>query len=295
MHFAGCTLHFMVLSLLLLAPFGKADAGFERRNAGPRSLGAAGALGAFGDGPWCFYINPAHVTDVTETGFFYTPSLNGLQEIKSTGISFRNNSFGIDYAAAAQTFGFEMYRETVFTFNLSVPVHDFLFIGSNTNLNHLFIQDYGTDLSFSFDAGIRMFLSENFSLGFSATNLTSSSMTLSEDRLPQSFTGSIGYLSGPFNMGLEYYKEIGFPSAVRVAAEYSPVRFLTVRTGTASGTNAFNAGLSLRFSSFEVEYGTMIHRVLGTTHSFGISVRFGGTAGSEYESIRRYRTSLRGE
>lgn len=292
MRVAGCALRFLAFSLFLLAPFGEADAGFERRNVGPRSFGAAGVLGEFGDGPWCYYLNPAHVTDITEAGFFYTPSLNGLQEISSTGISFRNNSFGIDYTAAAQTFGFEMYRETVITLNLSVPLYDFLFIGSNTNINHLFIRDYGTDLSLSFDAGARMFLSDNFCLGLSATNLTSSSMTLSNDRLPQTFTGGIGYLSSAFNLGLEYYKEIGFPSAVRVAAEYSPVTFLTVRTGTASGTNSFNAGLSLRFSSFEVEYGTMIHRVLGTTHSFGISIRFGGETGSEYESIRHYRALL---
>lgn len=293
MLFTGRVTFAFVLSFISLATSGDTYAGFERRFAGPRSIGVAGALSAFGDDAWCFYSNPARAASINEVDLFYTPSIYGLQEIKSTGISYRDNSFGVDYSLAAHTFGYEIYRETVFSINLSVPLYEFLFLGSNANLNHLFIKEYGADLALSFDAGARMFLSENFSVGFGATNLSSSTMTESNDRLPQVFAGGIAYLSDALNLGVEYYKEIGFPSSVRVAAEYSPVEFLTVRTGTASGTSSFNAGFSLRLSSFRVEYGAMFHQVLGTTHSFGVSLCFGGRRESEFESIRRYRESLR--
>lgn len=293
MRFAGRAMFALVLSSVSLATFNEAYAGFERRFLGPRSIGAAGALSAFGDGAWCFYYNPARAANISEVDLFYTPSIYGLQEIKSTGISYRDNSFGVDYSIAAHTFGYEIYRETVYSVNLSVPIYDFLFIGSNTNLNHLFIKEYGTGFAVSFDAGAKMFLSENFSMGFSATNLSSSTMTMSNDRLPQTLAAGIAYLSDALNLGVEYYKEIGFPSAVRLAAEYSPTGFFTVRTGTASGTNSFNAGLSLRLSSFGIEYGAMFHHVLGTTHSFGVSLRLGDRRESEFEISRQYRESLR--
>lgn len=293
MYVAGSMVQLLVLLLLLIAPLRESYAGFERRFTGARSMGAAGTLDAFGDGPWCFYLNPAQITDMTEAALFYTPSVDGLSEVRGTGISFRSNAFGVNYSFAVQTFGFDMYRETVMTANLSTPLRDFLFVGSNVNVNHLFIEYYGTEISVSLDAGARMFLSDNFSLAFSVTNLSSTSMTLSEDRLPQAFAGGIGYLSEALDVGVEYYKEIGFPSSVRIAAEYSPVRYITVRSGTASGTNSFNAGLSLRLSSFEVDYGAMFHRVLGTTHSFGVSFRVGGGDRTEYESIRQYRGSMR--
>lgn len=293
MRIAGCLVFAFVASLLLIVTFGEAYAGFERRFVGTRTLGTAGALSAFGDGPWCFYFNPARAAKINEVNLFYMPSVQGLQEVRSTGISYRDNSFGFDYTIAAHTFGLELYRETVLTANMSLPVHDFLFVGTNVNLNHLFIKGYGTDIVVSIDAGAKMFLSRNFSLGFSMTNLSSSSMTVAEDRLPQALAGGVAFLSDAVNLGVEYYKEIGFPSAIRMAAEYSPVRFVTVRMGSASGTNSFNAGLSVRLSAFEIEYGAMFHQVLGTTHAFGLTFSFGGDSRPEFECIEKYRESLR--
>ncbi len=293
MNIAGRVLSLSTLPLLLVLAFEESFAGFERRCAGTRSLGTAGALSSFGEDAWSFYANPAHAADISEAGLFYVPSTLGLQEVKSTGISYRDNFFGVDFSGALQSFGYEIYRETVMSANVSIPLFDFLFVGSNINLNHLFIRDYGTDLAASLDVGSRIFLSDRFSVGLSVTNLNSASMTQSDDMLPQSLAGGVAYLSDALNLGIEYFKELGFPSAVRVAAEYSPASFITVRTGTASGSGSFNAGLSLRLAPFTVEYGAMFHQVLGVTHSFGVSVKFSRTGESEFESIRRYRESLR--
>lgn len=200
---------------------------------------------------------------------------------------------GIDFSGAAQTFGFDLYRETVFTLNLSVPVYDFLFVGANANANHLYIKDYGTDLSISIDAGAKMFLSKNFSIGVTTTNLNSASATLSNDRLPQTFTGGIAFESDELNVGLEYFKELGFPSSVKIAAEYSPVRFISVGVGSSSGTNSFNAGVAVRFSSFQIEYGAAFHQMLGVTQSFGVSFNFLADDKSEFERIEEYREEIR--
>ena len=282
-----------ILFFLCLICGSRADAGFERRYSGARSLGTAGTLCAFGDDPWSFYYNPAHAAALRELSVFYVPTTLGVQELKSTGIAYRDNFFGIDFGGAAQTFGFDLYRENVFTLNLSVPLYDFLFVGTNVNANHLFIKDYGTDLSVSFDAGAKMFLSRNFSLGFSTTNLNSASETLSKDRLPQTLSGGIAFESNELNVGLEYFKEVGFPAAVKIAAEYSPVKFVTFRAGSASGTNSFNAGVALRFLSFELEYGAAFHQVLGVTQSFGISFDFSRSDKTEFEKIQDYREALR--
>lgn len=272
----------------------RAFAGFERRFLGTRALGASGALTAFGDGGWSFYFNPARSSDMNQIDAFYSPAIFGLQEIRSTGISISNNSFGINYTAAVHTFGFELYRETVFSLNLSLPVYDFLFLGSNANLNHLFIKDYGTGLALSIDAGARVFVLENLAAGFSVTNLNSCSMTLSNDPLPQALAAGVAFVSEKLNIGLDYYREIGFPSALRIAAEYSPFNFITFRTGTASGANSINAGLSLRLSTFEIGYGGMFHRILGATHSFSVSLDFGNNGNSEFEQMQKYRNSLKG-
>jgi hypothetical protein len=270
-----------------------AQAGFERRYSGARSLGTGSALCALGEDPWSFYYNPAHAANVSETSAFFIPSVLGITEVKSTGISYRGNLWGLDFSCAAQTFGFDLYRESVFTLNSSLPVYDFLFVGANLNANHLFIEGYGSDLSISADAGAKMFLSKNFSVGFATTNLNSASATVSKDRLPQTFAGGIAYLSEQMNIALEYFKEIGFPSSVKIAAEYSPLSFLTLRAGTASGTGSFNAGIGVRFLSFELEYGAAFHQVLGLTQSFGVSFNFSTADKSEFERIGEYRASLR--
>lgn len=274
---------------------GESYAGFERRYAGARSLATAGALCVFGEDPWSFYYNPARAAKIRELSIFYVPSVLGIAEVKATGVSFRDNLWGIDFGGAAQTFGFELYRENVFTLNLSKPLYHFLFIGANVNIDHLYIKNYGTDLTASVDAGAKMFFSRNFSIAFSMTNLNSASMTRSNDRLPQTFTGGVAFESEALNVAVEYFKELDFPSAIRIAAEYSPARFVTLRAGSASGTNSFNAGLGVRFLSFELEYGAAFHQVLGVTHSFGLSLNFWNQEKTEFEKVEDYRRALRGE
>lgn len=290
---AGRVVYFFTLSFLFLLTVGESYAGFERRYAGARSLATAGTLCAFGEDPWSFYYNPAHAAKIRELNLFYVPSVLGTQEVKATGIAYRDNLFGVDFGVAAQTFGFELYRENVFTVNLSRAIYDFLFLGANANVNHLYIKSYGSDLTVSIDAGAKMFLSRNFSLAFCMTNLNSASATLSNDRLPQAFTGGVAFESEELNVGVEYFKELGFPSAIRIAAEYSPAKFVTFRAGSASGTNSFNAGLAIRFLSFEMEYGAAFHQVLGITHSFGISLKFLDGEKSEFENIEQYRKAIR--
>jgi hypothetical protein len=288
-HIVICTAFFLVVGPLSCDAY----AGFERRYSGARSLATGGTLCAFGEDPWSFYYNPAHAADIREIGAYFIPSVFGIQDIKSTGLAYRDNLWGIDLTGGGQTFGFDLYRESVFTLNLSLPLYDFLFVGTNVNANHLFIKDYGTDLSISVDAGAKMFLSKNFSIGFATTNLNSATATLSNDRLPQTFSVGIGFMSEELNIGLEYFKEIGFPSSVKVAAEYSPLKFLTIRAGSASGTNTFNAGIAARFLSFEVEYGAAFHQVLGVTQSFGVSFNLSHDDKSEFERIEEYRANLR--
>jgi hypothetical protein len=268
-------------------------AGFERRYSGSRSLATAGTLCAFGEDAWSFYYNPAHVADMRELNIFYVPSILGIQEVRSTGLAYRDNLFGVDFTTAAQTFGFDLYRESIFTLNLSVSLYDFLFIGGNLNANHLYIQSYGTDLSLTVDGGAKMFFARNFSFGLNATNLTSSSATLSRDRLPQTFSAGIAFESNDLNVGVECFKEIGFPSAVKIAAEYSPVKFVTLCAGSASGTSSFNAGVAVRFLSFEFGYSAGFHQSLGVTQSFGVSFNFVHDGKTEFERIESYRESLR--
>lgn len=284
----------LFVALVLCLPT-ESRAGFERRFAGARSLGTGGALCSVGEDPWSFYFNPARAAQIRELNIFYVPSVLGVEEVKATGLAYRDYLGNVDIGASAQTFGFDLYRESVFSLNVSMPVYEFLFVGMNLNGNHVYIDGYGTDFSVSVDAGARMFLSDHFSFAFGATNVNSASMTVSNDRLPQTFSAGIAFQSSQLNVGIEYFKELGFPSSARIAAEYSPIKFLILRCGSASGMNTFNAGISLKFLSFELEYGAAFHQVLGTTQSFGLSIRLQDVFGSEFEKILDRRKILRGE
>lgn len=290
---AGNATSAIFLTIAVLASATDAFAGFERRYIGARAIGSSGGLTVFGDDPWSFYYNPARTAEVSGVNLFYSPAFMGMPEVKSTGISYRGKVMTLDCGAGLHTFGLDSYRETVATLNISSPVSDFLFAGINANLNHLYILNYGTDLTVSLDAGLRTYFSENLAAGFAVTNLNSASMTYSRDRLPQSLAGGVAYMSDRVNIGVDYFKELGFPSSVRVAAEYTPVDFVTFRTGTLSGTGSFSAGFSARISRFVMEYGAVFHDVLGTTHMFGISIILGGGGESEYARGRRYREELR--
>ena len=274
---------------------GLSQAGFERRYAGSRSLATAGAISPFSEDAWAFYANPARAARIDEAGVFYVPDLFGVPEINSTGVAWRGQLFGFNCGSAFQTFGYDYYRESTLSVNLSAPVERSLFLGTNFNLNHLSIRDYGTDLDLSIDAGARMFLSDEFSVSFCMTNLNSATMTISRDRLPQTLAAGIGYQSEILYAGVVYFKELGFPASMRIGAEYSPLKFLTLRVGSESGSNAINTGFALRFMAFTVEYGVSFHSVLGTTQSFGVSVRFHDVFRSEFEKILEYRKSLRNE
>lgn len=151
-----------IFSLVLLVCTRASRAGFERRYSGTRSIGTAGALCGFGEDPWSFYYNPAHAAEIRGLSIFYVPSTLGVPDVKSTGLAYRDSFMGVDFAGAAQTFGFDLYRENVFTLNLSVPVYDFLFIGTNINANHLYIEDYGSDMAVSIDAGAKDVLVEEY-------------------------------------------------------------------------------------------------------------------------------------
>ncbi len=288
-------LRFWVLIFVLTVTVSarKANAGFERRYVGARALGAAGAVGTIGEDCWSFYFNPARSADISEINLFYSPAILGLPELKATGLAVRSDLLGFSLGGGVQSFGCKLYRETVFTLNISRPLADFVFLGCNLNLNHLFIKGYGTDMSESLDLGTKIFLAEHVAISGAVTNLSSTSMTVSNDRLPQTFTFGIGFVSEEVNVEVDYFKELGFPSAVRVAAEYSPTKEFIMRVGTTSGTSSIHAGVGLQVFSLELDYGMAYHQVLGMTHSVGLSFRIGGESRSDFESIESYRESLK--
>ncbi len=283
----------LLTTIRLITAASVSYAGFERRAAGARSLALAGAPGSFGEDCWSFYLNPARCANLRQLNVFYSPSTLGLSEIRTTGISFRGHLLSFDFGAAAQTFGYDLYRESIYTVNLSRPISDFFFLGCNLNINHLFIKGYGTGICGSIDLGTRLFLSDHIAISVATTNVNSASMTATRDKLPQTISFGCGLVSERVNVAVEYFKELGFPSSVRLAAEYSPIREFTLRGGTASGTNTIHAGLACRLLAFELEYGMAYHQFLGITHCIGLSFKISGGGASEFESISKYRSALR--
>lgn len=158
------------------------------------------------------------------------------------------------------------------TASLATSLEEGFFLGSNLNVNHLTIRQYGTASAVGIDLGGSARLAEDLWWGVSILNINRPTIGNMKDDLPQVYlTGlSCEVLAGS-SVSLHVIKDVRYPVSVRVGTEFSFYGVCDVRLGFSTEPSRYFAGIGFRYVSLSADYSVGTHLDLGLTHTFGIS------------------------
>ena len=260
----------LIQALLCFPPL--AQAGFDRVPQ-PVSVTGGGNVGTAIVDPEFLWINPASVASAHSfsTILFYTPSLFGLPQLRNTGFVMSDDLYSTGTAIGVSTFGFSLYRETVATIAAADTVASSVITGMGININHLFIDSYGSTTVVSCDIGCIINIDSSLSLGGSITNVNRPSVGNNDNTIVQGMNIGVVYRFLPSaSIAVDFHKNAEYPLAVHTGVEWMPHTNIRVRCGFIDQTKMLTAGLTVTVSFFDVEYAIIHHPDLGISQSIGI-------------------------
>jgi hypothetical protein len=261
-----------IFLVVFVMPF-EARTAFEPKTTSARAMGLGNAFVAYPGDVWGVFINPAGWANLHQmtAGVFYS-RLFGLPEFALLNDVFATpTSWGV-LGGAIESYGFDLYRENVFSLTFANTYFEKLRIGVNAKILSLEIQNYGSNRVIAFDLGIQTSLFDDLCWGFSVINLNAPSFgKKAPDRVAQVFSTGILYQSAAhFRILADLVKDVRFSLNGKLGLEYQPVSFFIVRAGLNTDPSLFSAGVGFQFRRFEVDYGFSSHNDLGETHAVSI-------------------------
>jgi hypothetical protein len=251
-------------------------AGIDNNGRGAKAIGLANALVAVADNPWALYYNPAGLSSLRsfELSVFYLPQQFGLTELQTVSLATGlPTSFGT-VAAAAEQFGFELYRETQISLGMGKAIDWGISGGFSVHLTRISIDHYGAAQAVTLDIGLVAQLQQPVQLGFGFRNLLGAVLGTSTDRLPQVFSLGVGYMPvKDVTAIVEGEKDIRYPLVVKAAVEQRFLDLLALRAGVSNNPDKFSMGIGIRYSPLEFSYAGYSHAQLGWTHQIEITFR----------------------
>ncbi len=266
------------LACLLLLHHLPLFAAFERSAHGARGAALGGSLVALGGNEWSAFINPAALQTVEDrtVSLFYAPQPFEMKELAfGAAVYVEPTSVG-SFALGATRFGFALYNETRVAVSFADEFTSGFRAGISLSYYALSIQNYGTASAIGFDGGMLVDVSDQVRWGFSAHNISASTIGAAKEKLPQQFHTGVAFtpIPGAF-VTASLMKDIRYPIELHVGVEYSWLDVLALRAGTTSDPNTLNAGLGVRVGVAHFDYAFSSHSELGMTHQFSVSLRLG--------------------
>jgi hypothetical protein len=271
---AGFALLFLALFALTATGV---RAGFEKQQQGSRGVALGNAGTALTGNTWSAFYNPALLAKLGRSvGAGYSPAPFGLKELASAAGEYNEPfSFGT-LAASVQSYGFELYRETIVALSFAHSFDENLHVGATVNYMSLSLGKYGSDGFFSVDAGAAVSLPGDVTLGAFVTNINQPRIGVNlRERLP--LVASIGAAWKPaegLTVCSDVQKDIAYPLNLRVGVEYEPVSFIALRAGANTEPGRFSCGVGIKHAGVELDYSFWSHPDLGGTHGVSVSYVF---------------------
>lgn len=267
---------FLLLAMNLVSPF-PAFSAFEDLEVGARPLGMGSAFVAIADDVNGVYWNPGGVGWAPRSQFtaFYSQPYN-LKELSLGAVGsvhrLPRGCLGLGY----QTFGNRLYQENTYLVAYGHSLGKRISLGASLKFMQLRIDGYGSDTTLGLDLGLRAKLTPKIDWGICAKNLNVPKMGMVGEKLPQSL--SVGFGFRPVKgliIGWDVYKDIRFPSQIRVGQEYKVLPGLTLRLGVGTNPSRFAAGFGLKLKVVSLDYALFTHQVLGNTHQTSLTLDLG--------------------
>ncbi len=173
------------------------------------------------------------------------------------------------------TYGFELYRETKALLAYSHSFNNKFFAGAVINYHTFSISNYGKTSVFYFNLGGLVSITDQFSWGFSVSNINRASIADEDDQIPTILNTGFTYNFQDYlklNIALE--KDITFSPSLKFGIDYNIIEYLSLRFGTSNSPSRFTAGIAINYSSFHLDYAVFTHQDLGLTHQVGLVISF---------------------
>ena len=261
-----------VLGLLLIVG-ARSHAAFERQPWGGAATSTGGSHIIVWEDPWATLEHPVsiclHPAPVISAAVH--PGAFGLVELRRSGIVLVLPQPWGGVAAGATVYGFELYREVTVAAGAAMPVTAAIGLGAVLRWQHLVIAGHGSVVALSLDAGLRLRLTEGLAATATLGALASTPLSRDGERPGQELRlGLTGRLGGGLKAGIEWAGNRWYPLGLAAGVEYRVLSPLALRCGASTEPREYTAGLGLRLGGVSLDYGLVLHAVLGATHALSI-------------------------
>lgn len=230
--------------------------------------GISGGRGA----PGALWLNPASTAILKNSWLTSTHTrLWGIPDLSLSSLFYTHPfNFG-SLSAGISNFGCSGYRENIACLSLATQVRSALDIGINLKYMHRSVGDELVDNVVSIDAGLIASPIEELMVEVISHNV--GSPTIGVESLDQDLT--TGFLYRPAEgllISLNLFKQPPHPIQLCVGEEFEVTEWFVQRAGVKRNPTTMTIGFGIDFSSMDFDYAALLHPLLGTTHSFSLSV-----------------------
>ncbi len=257
---------------------------------GARQVALSHSDVALSNDVFALFNNPSGLAQFNwrEIGIYYSPAPFGLSALANGFAAYHEPIGRGAISVGFMTYGFELYKETKAAVSYAHNFKNTFFIGVTAVYHNLKIQHYGTGSTFSFNLGGLAYITNQLRIGFSVNNISHASYGKEDNQIPVSFIlGTSFFLTDKFSINASVEKELDFTSALNFGAEYSIIKYLTLRLGFSNEPNTLSGGVGINYSLFQLDYAVFTHQDLGLTHQAGLIVHF-SAFDSRSSAIKKY-------
>jgi|GEM_PF-2342670 len=238
----------------------------SRQTAMGGTSGRRGAPGALWLNPASAAILPGHWLSSTHC------QLWGLPELAQSSLSYTQPLLVGNLSVGLSTFGCASYRENMACFSFATEVKSDLDIGMNLKYMHRSIGDELVDNVISIDAGLIASPIDELMVEVSSHNI--GSPTIGIELLHQDLTAGFSYEPAEeISIGLCLFKQPPHPIRLCIGEEFGLTEWLIQRAGMKQSPTTMTIGFGIDLSPMVLDYAALLHPLLGTTHSFSLSVK----------------------
>ena len=263
---------------------------FGQNSPGARQVALSHSDVALSDDVFSIFNNPAGAAQFNwkEVGIYYSPAPFGLSALANAFAAYHQPFGRSSVSVGFMTYGFKLYKETKAAISYAYNFKNKFFAGITAVYHNLTIQNYGNGNSFSFNIGGLAYVTNQLRFGFSIQNISRASYGKEDDQIPMIFNlGTTYAITNDFTINAAIEKDLDYNAAIHFGAEYTIIKYITLRLGFSNEPNTLSGGVGINYSLFQFDYAVFTHQDLGLTHQAGLIIHF-SAFDSRSSAIKKY-------
>jgi hypothetical protein len=223
---------------------------------------------------WGVYQNQAALgfQDKFGLGFYYENRFM-LSQTQYNHISAVIPALGGAFGVNMSYFGYNQFNEKKFGLAYGRKLGDKFALGVQMDYLHNFIADnYGSTGLLTFEIGLIMDISDNFSIGAHVFNpIQATLLDFNNERIEAILNvGTRWSISEKLALNFESEAKSFEDIRLKTGIEYFINDYFVIRSGVANNPNIFSFGVGIKYQSFIFDFASSMHQVLGFSPQFSL-------------------------